>query len=376
MAQALQVQFLQAGIIDINGDPLVDGQVETKETDGVTDKVTWLDAEKVTPATNPVILDSRGTARIFVDGSITFIIKNPGGGVLDTFNDNFFNPNDPDALGVVKATDFGTDLNDTTISLAIASIGGTDRTLYITPGAWAIDNDLVIPSNITFRIERGALLTVAAIKTLTISGDLDAPYDQVFDGAGTVIIGTNTVNQYDVWKTGTQGKITRLDLAGDLRGFFSVPIAHPIVNLSTTPVIVGGVSTATVVTDSGVGFPLWDQSSLSGKVFIKINFADERGGAGNSGRDIIIQLTGIGGAGLFFQSKGLNASISGTDGSSTYIIDPEDVSHTTPFDFSSRPLAGISSSGAAGAEWEMRGETVSGPLTIERITHAEFIRIY
>ena len=55
--------------VDANGDPYVGGQLYTYETGTTTGKTTWEDSAKATANANPIVLDSRGGANIFIDSS-------------------------------------------------------------------------------------------------------------------------------------------------------------------------------------------------------------------------------------------------------------------------------------------------------------------
>lgn len=71
-----QVDFLVGGLTDSSGDPLAAGKVYTYECGTTTNKATWQDASKVTPHTNPIILDAEGKKLVFADGCYKFRIDN------------------------------------------------------------------------------------------------------------------------------------------------------------------------------------------------------------------------------------------------------------------------------------------------------------
>lgn len=74
-----------------------------------------------------------------------------------------------------------------TLAAAITAIGATETVLEITPGtSWDVDADAVVPATLSLRIQKGALLTIANTKTLTINGPFEAGLYQVFSGTGTV----------------------------------------------------------------------------------------------------------------------------------------------------------------------------------------------
>ena len=63
---APQVKFTA---LDSNGDPYSGAKLYTYETGTTTPKTTWTDSTKGTPNTNPIVLDSRGQADVWLDSS-------------------------------------------------------------------------------------------------------------------------------------------------------------------------------------------------------------------------------------------------------------------------------------------------------------------
>jgi hypothetical protein len=55
--------------LDANGDPYVGAKLYTYETGTTTPKTTWTDYSKGTANTNPIILDSRGQANVWIDST-------------------------------------------------------------------------------------------------------------------------------------------------------------------------------------------------------------------------------------------------------------------------------------------------------------------
>lgn len=80
-----------------------------------------------------------------------------------------------------------------TLPHAITTIASTPTVLHLPPGIISIDADTAIPANITLKPVRGAIFSIAAGKTLTISGSLDAGPYQIFSGAGVVNLGGQSV---------------------------------------------------------------------------------------------------------------------------------------------------------------------------------------
>ena len=157
---AVQVDFLVAGLVDISGNTLSNGKITFTETDGTTLKTIWLDAAQLIPATNPVILENNGTKEIFAEGTYSLQFRDQNDVVIATPQSFFFQSSEQNQ-DVIRAADFGSTLDDATITLAIASASGNDRTVYLTPGSWAINNNLTVPSNINYRYEMGSRSRVA-----------------------------------------------------------------------------------------------------------------------------------------------------------------------------------------------------------------------
>ncbi len=68
MGQAVQIESLWNGLTDSSGNALASGKVYTYEPGTTTNKTTWTDQAKATPAANPIILDAAGKAEIWADG--------------------------------------------------------------------------------------------------------------------------------------------------------------------------------------------------------------------------------------------------------------------------------------------------------------------
>lgn len=96
------------------------------------------------------------------------------------------------ALGAPVTT--GTSFQD-----AITACGSSSTTLHVGRGTYSITGNMVVPANVCLVPEKGAVLSVATTKTLTINGPFEAGLYQVFTGAGSVLFGdgaVKTVNNY------------------------------------------------------------------------------------------------------------------------------------------------------------------------------------
>jgi len=84
------VEFLLSGFTDNSGNPLAGGKVFTYAAGTTTDKATYTDSLGLTPATNPVILDSNGRKQIYANGSYKFVVKTSADATLYTFDNLSF----------------------------------------------------------------------------------------------------------------------------------------------------------------------------------------------------------------------------------------------------------------------------------------------
>ena len=75
-----------------------------------------------------------------------------------------------------------------TIASALVDIGSDERTLYLAPGTWNVISNLVIPSNVNLKMERGAVLAIDTAVTATINGVMEAVLYQVFSCTGTGMV--------------------------------------------------------------------------------------------------------------------------------------------------------------------------------------------
>lgn len=109
-------------------------------------------------------------------------------------------PLESSATGDYLASMYGTLGTQAAIVAAITAIGSTNATLRLLPGTWSITSDITIPSNITLKPERGAILSIATTKTLTVNGDINAGLYQVFSCVGTgKVVFSSAVQAKTIW---------------------------------------------------------------------------------------------------------------------------------------------------------------------------------
>ena len=66
--------------------------------------------------------------------------------------------------------------------------GSLNKSIILTPGDWVVPSNLDINKSITLKLQKGARISVALGKVLTVNGLLLAPSDKIFIGAGDVLI--------------------------------------------------------------------------------------------------------------------------------------------------------------------------------------------
>lgn len=71
---------------------------------------------------------------------------------------------------------------------AIAAIEGAECCFELAPGTWPITSNLTIPSTVTVYMRRGAVFSVSAGVTLTISGPVFAEDTVWYSGSGTISV--------------------------------------------------------------------------------------------------------------------------------------------------------------------------------------------
>ena len=90
------------------------------------------------------------------------------------------------ATALMEARRFGTVMNQHTLKSALSAIGSNQATLHLSPGNWVIDENLDFPKNITLRFERGAIFSVGSGVKVTINSEIEAGFQQIFSGQGSI----------------------------------------------------------------------------------------------------------------------------------------------------------------------------------------------
>lgn len=154
-----------------------------------TPKPTYSDAAHTTANTNPVILDSRGEARVYLSGNSKFRANTSD----DVFTGLEFTTAGSPSL---HRSSYYIASPGTNLSTLFTSIGSTDKaTVIIESGTHTLSSNATATSNIKLILHNGAVIRLGNY-TFTVNGHLEAGLYQVFSctGTGTVIInGTPTI---------------------------------------------------------------------------------------------------------------------------------------------------------------------------------------
>lgn len=95
----------------------------------------------------------------------------------------------------------------TTIQTALTAMGSNQAILKVPAGTHSISGNLIVPVNVTLRVERGATLTIPPGVTLSINGGLEAGLYQIFSctGTGKVVFGPRSVQEVNAAWFGLTG---------------------------------------------------------------------------------------------------------------------------------------------------------------------------
>jgi len=208
MAKRLELPKFQA--FDANGDPLSGGKVYTWEAGTATLKTSYSDYDASTPNTNPVILDSRGEADIYVQGTykigvytsadvLVWTLDNVQGGqgITDAMATYYLPEYDAADQGVVGDSD--------TINYAVDTISTDWGTIYLRHNSgsrkttYTLTTSESIPLNIDFITEKGVIIDGAGTLTFDNAGQIGAQPKQKIFGSSITVVFTNGGTAYAEW---------------------------------------------------------------------------------------------------------------------------------------------------------------------------------
>jgi len=170
------------------GAALTGGLVYTYNSGSTTPKATYSDRAMTTPNTNPVVLDSRGEATIYFNGTYKVVLKSSTG-VTQWTMDKVAGITPTGESYEVQAIDYGSSTcTGATISAALTAIGvSTKTTLILTSCTWVIsaNTDWSTYTNVALKFAPGAVISNGAY-TVKWGGSVEAlPDQQIADGTGS-----------------------------------------------------------------------------------------------------------------------------------------------------------------------------------------------
>jgi hypothetical protein len=181
------------------GIALAGGTVKFFEVGTSTPQAVYTASDKTGSTVTTVTLDSIGmmSTEVYFDGTLLIEVYDADGIKNYEFLDNTYYVDSFPLNTFTSATDYNSGaLTAATINAAITDMGATVGTLLLKPGAWTIDANITVPSNIKLWIANGAILTVSTGITVAINGPMDVPISKVFvlNGTGLVTFGDGYID--------------------------------------------------------------------------------------------------------------------------------------------------------------------------------------
>ena len=144
-------------------------------------------------------------------------------------------------------------------------IENEEVTLIVTESS-TVDYDNILPTNLALEINKGAILTISAGRTLTPNGPFKAGLYQVFDGAGNVSFGVGTVDRFPIQWTGGFPNTDCTNAIIRASSAFKGPIFLPYTDSSSPYIITSEVEVYGLVSNSR---DTWVQLTGTGKIKLK-----------------------------------------------------------------------------------------------------------
>ena len=179
-------------VFDDDGAPGSGYKLYSYEPGTSTPKALYTDRACTTPASNPVVMDTRGQATVYGIGLYKLNLLTDA----DVQVDGWPIDNVAGVGGAAEFTYIGDYSNN--LSTAVTSIGATETTLYINAAA-SVSGNVTVPATLKLVFMKGGSVNQSTY-SLTINGPIEAGLYQIFDGTGSVTFGEGACDKlYPEW---------------------------------------------------------------------------------------------------------------------------------------------------------------------------------
>jgi hypothetical protein len=192
MGHALEVDFLCSGILGTNNKPLAYGKVYTYTAGTTTLNALYSASDKSGRTANPIILDNRGAATAYADGSYKFIVKDKNDVTIATYdNMNYVIPStEVTSVTPVSSSPYSATSNPEFIKVNTAA----DNIIVNLPSAipnpglrFIVEKASADANTVTVTPYGSETINKAATKVLTLSDEI---LEIISDGANWTIVNT------------------------------------------------------------------------------------------------------------------------------------------------------------------------------------------
>jgi hypothetical protein len=249
MANAKQIDFLKAGILDAYGNPLSLGKVYTYEAGTSTPKACYTSADKTSLATNPIILDAYGQATVYGEGNYSLVIKTAVDITISTLHNFHYSiptisnkmitsiSADYSALNTDQIIKCNTAAGNITLNLPTA-VGNSGREITVIKASADANTVILTPSGAE---------TIIGSSSYTLSSAYDATI-LVSDGSGWQV--ESQANSGTVTLTGSQTLTNKVLTTPVLASFYQDAGKTKLISVPATNGITLA-STADIATQTG-----------------------------------------------------------------------------------------------------------------------------
>ena len=262
---------------DTNGNPLSGGKFYTYETGTTTTKKTWTDKDKSSENKNPIILDQRGEATVFFEGTYKVVLTDADDTTLWTVDPYSSSPGS--LSDQILFTETASAVNEVTITNAIA----TDNPTVVATGG---------DTNIDLELDGKGTGSVKVLDDLSVTDELRLLDSDASNYVGFTSPATASTN--NIWALpsadGSAEQVIELASAGAL-GFAALASAGSVIQVD-------------VFTSSGT----WTKPAGTGQALVIVTGGGGAGGASGTTAERGGAGGAAGGTAIEFITTGLGAT--------------------------------------------------------------------